>query len=330
MNPKRKRLFFNLLGLFLSGLFLYLCFRSLDKESLKSVFLLPKPWVLAAVIVCNFILMGFRTEMWRLLLKPLGKTPFFFLFDVLHVGTMANTLLPLKAGEFFRATFVSKKYNYRYTQVLTTVGLERYFSGFSLLLVFLLVTSYLNVPLWLKTSAYVLGAILIGVQLSLMVLWKKKPNLEKWEKRHPAIYRTIEFLFHVGEGSHSLRSLPSFLTLVLLGLVTWAIQGAMLKTVEYAFNVTLPWIPTLFVLVAINLAIALPSAPGNIGTFEFAAVLAYKWLQIDKPTALGVAFYFHFLQAIPMTLVGLFYYFRWGLRLKDLEEAEVKKVEAMP
>jgi len=322
MSPKQKRALVNVIGIVLSAIFLYLCFHSLDRESLKQAFLLPKPWLLAAVVVSNFLLMAVRARLWSLLLRSLKALPFWTLFDLLHVGYMANNLLPLKAGEFFRASFVSKRWNLPYTQVLTTVGLERFFPGYTLILILLMVAEFLNLPLWIRTGAYVTGGILVGVQIGLLVLWRRKPDLAKWKKRHPAIYRSIEFLTHVGEGSKALRSPISFLHLSLLAIISWGIQAGMLWTIQRAFNLSLGIMPTLFVIIAINLAVALPSAPSGIGTFEFAAVLAYNYLGIPKATAVGIGFYFHFLQAIPITLIGLFYYFRWGLRLKDIEASE--------
>ncbi|MFO1463710.1 MAG: lysylphosphatidylglycerol synthase transmembrane domain-containing protein [bacterium] len=313
-----------MLGIGLSGLFLYFCFHSMDKADLKRAFLLPKPWYLAGVVALNFVVMGLRTLIWGGLLRPLAPLPFLPLFDVMHIGAMANNLLPLKAGEFFRASFVAKKWKLRYAKVLTTVGLERFFTGFSLIILLLLVARALPVPGWVTTGAYTLAGVLIGVQLMLILLWRRKPDLGKWEKRHPAIYRTIEFFAHIGEGSQALKSFSSFSWLLCLGMLTWIVQVAMLMCIEAAFQAKVGFMATAFVLIAINFAISLPSAPGNLGTFEFSAVLAYTWLGLDKPTALGIAFYFHFLQVIPVTLVGLFYYFRWGLRLKDLEEAELK------
>jgi uncharacterized protein (TIRG00374 family) len=330
MTPQRKRQIFNVVGICLSILFLYFCFYSLDREALKQVFFLPHPWLLLTVVGLNFLLMIVRAGIWSLLLTPIKPLPFWKLFDLLHIGYMANNLLPLKAGEFFRASFVAKRWNLPYTQVLTTIGLERYFPGFTLILILLVVSSFLPIPLWIKTGAYILGAILLGVQISLIMIWKRRPNLEKWKRRHPLIYRTIEFLFHVGEGSQPLREVKSFALLSLLGLLSWGIQAVMLWTLEAAFEAHVGFLGTLFAMVAINLAVSLPSAPGNLGTFELAAVLAYTWLGLDKPTALGIGFYFHFLQMIPTTILGLVYYFRWGLRLKELEAAVDRKAEAFP
>src|SRR5436190_3146249 len=175
MSPKQKRALVNLIGIVLSVLFLYLCFHSLDREALKQAFLLPKPWLLALVLALNLLLMTVRTRLWSLLLRTLKTLPFWTLFDLLHVGYMANNLLPLKAGEFFRASFVSKKWSLPYTQVLTTVGLERFFPGYTLILILLVVAEFLNLPLWIRTGAYVTGGILVGVQVGLLILWKKKP-----------------------------------------------------------------------------------------------------------------------------------------------------------
>lgn len=322
MQSKTKRRIANWAGILLSASFLYFCFRSLDGADLKKVFFLPHPWWLLAVVALNFVLMGQRALLWGTLLKPLGRLPFWGLFDVLHIGYMANNLLPLKVGEFFRASFVAKKWSLPYARVLTTVGLERLFPGFTLILLLFLTTLELKIPSWILTGAYVLGAVLLGVLAMLVLVWVRKPDLAKWEKRHPAIYRTVEFFHHIGEASQPLRSPTSFLWMTFLALVGWAIQVGMLHLVEMAFGVEVSWVGSLFVLVAINFAISLPSAPGNLGTFELAAVLAYTWLGLDKATALGIGFYFHFLQVIPVTLVGLFYYFRWGLRLKDMERAE--------
>ncbi|HKY62456.1 MAG TPA: lysylphosphatidylglycerol synthase transmembrane domain-containing protein [bacterium] len=330
MQPKTKRRIANYVGILLSASFLYFCFRSLDAAALKRAFFLPHPVWLIGVVALNFVLMGQRALLWSALLKPLGSLPFWNLFDVLHIGYMANNLLPLKVGEFFRASFIAKKWNLPYARVLTTVGLERFFPGFTLIILLFLAASELKIPGWIMTGAYVLGGVLLGVLGMLIFVWLRKPDLSKWEKRHRILFRVIEFFDHIGEASQPLKSPTSFLWMTFLALAGWAMQVVMLRWVEAAFAVEISWLGSLFVLVAINFAISLPSAPGNLGTFELATVLAYTWLGLDKATALGIAFYFHFLQVIPVTLVGLFYYFRWGLRLKDMERTDDEAGDCHP
>jgi hypothetical protein len=321
MSPKQKRYLYNTGGILLSVLFIYFCVHSLKNEDLSRVFSVPRPWYLLAVVALNGVLMALRTYLWMLLLSPIKALPFGTLFDILHVGYMANNLLPLKAGEFFRSSFVAKKWQLPYARVLTTVGLERFFAGLSLLLIFFAITFWLELPLWLKSGAYSLMGVLMAVQVWLWILWVRKPDLQKWKERHPLIYHFIKVMDHIEKGSSVLKNPRAFFVLLLLGLLGWCCQAYMLRLIESAYQITLPWPATLFVLVAINLAISLPSAPSNLGTFEFAAILAYSFVGIDKATGLGIALFFHFLQVIPVTLIGLFYYWRWGIRFKDIERA---------
>lgn len=314
----------------LSVLFLYFAFHSLGNTPWQKIFALTHPSYLIWAVVLNFVAMAIRAYLWQVLLSPVKRLPYSTLFDILHVGYMANNLLPLKAGEFYRASFVAKKWKLPYTQVLTTVGLERYFAGLSLLGCFFAVAYQLEIPDWLKTSVYILGASLLSAQVILWILWAKQPNLTHWQKSHPIFYRIIKTLYDIGEGSTLLKSLRSFLFLTVLAAVTWGVQIILLRFIESAYGLSLPWSASVFVVVAINLAIALPSAPGNLGTFELAAILAYAFLGISRADGLGIGIFFHFLQVIPTTLAGLFFYWRWGLRFKEIEQnAEARLEEAI-
>ena len=330
MTARQKRHLYNFGGIFLSLLFIYFCYRLLEKDKIGQIFSVKHVWFLVPVVFLNFAVMALRTQIWRSMLNYLIRLPYATLFDVLNMGYMANNLLPLKAGDFFRASFVARRWKLSYTPVLTTVGLERYFSGISLLILFFVLAAFLQIPWWIKTGVYVTAAVLAGIQIMFLIIWMKKPNLENWEKRHPVLYRTVQFFAHLGEGSEPLKSGKAYITLTLYSLIAWIGQGIMLRLIEVAYGVHIDWPSTVFVIVAINLAIALPSAPGNLGTFELGAILAYTFVGVDRVTALGIGIFFHFLQVLPVTLLGLFYYFRWGLRFRDMErEAEDRLEEAI-
>jgi len=59
------------------------------------------------------------------------------------------------------------------------------------------------------------------------------------------------------------------------------------------------------VLVAVNLALAVPFAPpGNLGTLELGATLALVEFGVPKERALAFALCYHFLQVIPVGIIG--------------------------
>ncbi|MCE9626153.1 MAG: flippase-like domain-containing protein [Deltaproteobacteria bacterium] len=311
-------------GLLLSGIFLYLCFRSLKWEDVERALSAPRPWLLIVAILGNFVVLGFKTLVWKILLDPQAKISFVYLFEVQHVGCMANVLLPLKAGEFLKASLISKKCGISYARVFTSVAVERYLAGFSLVLLAALLAIFFPLPAWIKTGAATLSAILLAIQIGLFFLWKRQPNLKKWENRRPWIHRAFKILSQIGEGSQAIRSGRSFFLLTLLSMLVWLAEVVMLKLVEAAFGLELSWIAPILVLIAINLTIALPSAPGNLGSFEFAAVLAYTSLGVAKPLALGIALSFHLIQILPVTVIGLFFFFLWGFRMQEFKNLKAE------
>jgi len=71
-------------------------------------------------------------------------------------------------------------------------------------------------------------------------------------------------------------------------------------------------------LVAINLAMMLPAAPGYIGVFDYAAMATLLFYGFDKSIAFSGAVILHVIFVIPVSLVGLFFFMREWLPRKGL------------
>jgi uncharacterized membrane protein YbhN (UPF0104 family) len=70
-------------------------------------------------------------------------------------------------------------------------------------------------------------------------------------------------------------------------------------------HVEIPLAGSLFVLLTLNLAIAAPSTPAQVGAFELGTVAALRLLHVPEEHALAVAVLYHLTQVIPVTLLGL-------------------------
>ncbi len=332
MSSKVKKRIYQSLGLVLSVFFLWICYQKIHGQENKQAFFLFPKYIsfLFLAALTHIAVMSIRTLIWQYLLTPVKKIPFRKLFSIMYIGYFANHVLPLKAGEFFRASFPSKKWQLPYTQVLTTVALERYFEGTSLLIVFFSLTFFLEIPIWMKSIAYVFMAIILGVFILLKILWKREPKFEKWKQTHPWLYRLVQQLFHIQESSSRLKSFSSFFILIALGLLAWNGQAILLKCIEGSYGISLSWPQTLFVIICINFAAALPSAPGNIGTLQAATIFAYGSSLIalkQANLAFGIGVFYFLVQAVPIFIIGIINYYRWDLSLEEIEEGvEVKGI----
>lgn len=71
-----------------------------------------------------------------------------------------------------------------------------------------------------------------------------------------------------------------------------------------AFNLQLTFWAGLVVLLAIQVGNIPPSAPGKVGIFEYATILALSAFAVDKTQALSYALLLHLVAYLPKIIIG--------------------------
>jgi uncharacterized membrane protein YbhN (UPF0104 family) len=114
------------------------------------------------------------------------------------------------------------------------------------------------------------------------------------------------FLVNVRHGLTSARDPRALGQSLGASLVAWALEVPVIALSMKAVGLRLPLAATFLVLLAVNLALAFPFAPpGNMGTLEIGATLALVEFRVAKAQALAFALCYHFLQVIPIGILGL-------------------------
>ncbi len=113
------------------------------------------------------------------------------------------------------------------------------------------------------------------------------------------------WLARVVAGMHVLRS-PRRLAAASAALVgVWLIDLAVIDLVFYAIGVDVPLGAGLIVLFGLNLAVALPSTPAQLGALEVGALAGCKLLGIADAPALAFALIYHAIMVVPTLAAGL-------------------------
>ena len=157
------------IGFIISGLAIGLFIYKFDIGKVQRSLLVVRWWslVLAGTIFfASYMVRGLR---WKLLLEPLARLPFGQVRNVLMTGFMLNCLLPARAGEIARPLILWRVAGTSRRAGLATVGVERVFDGLCLVGLLALVGTLFQVPPTVRTSGYVVSA-LMGLAL-LVVLW---------------------------------------------------------------------------------------------------------------------------------------------------------------
>jgi hypothetical protein len=103
----------------------------------------------------------------------------------------------------------------------------------------------------------------------------------------------------------------------------WLCIAASLWIGLLAFGIREPgFIGAMFVQAVIGFAVAIPSSPGFFGPFEAGAMVALGAYGVDSVRIVSFATGYHVLTFIPVTVLGIWYLYRLGIRWSEVEHSE--------
>lgn len=251
--------------------------------SVHAIWLIP-------VVMINFMVIATKAIRWQCLVKPLRHISLFKIIGILIISFMANNLLPARLGDALRVHMLHRKTDLGHATSTGGLIADRILEGISFLVLTALLFSFGKVPPWMHYGMIVTVSAVMIAYLAVAVYSRSKI-------RHG-------WLSRLQEGIAPLHNRKVFAVGAGTSLVSWVLQLAMIHCTQVAFGIHLPLWSTLLVLVAVNLAIIVPSTPANIGTFELACMLAYTFLGVDENVGLLIGATYHLAQVLPVTVIG--------------------------
>ncbi len=292
---------------------------------LKSVNLF---WFSIAAVLLVFSV-AIRAERWQLLLEPIEKIRFHPLFAATMVGYFGNAVLPFRLGELLRAYTISVRKNVDTSAAFGTVLLERILDMLGLvgtILVFGWFYPFETGARNIMLSVVVLTLVGFGVVLALgRAQSHLLERIEKWaffEK--PWAHRILTILNSLVDGLTSIRATKHVGQIVIHTIFLWAIYFAMTYVISLAAGISLTWIQVGVVLISTSLAIAIPAAPGAVGTYHAAAVYVLTELFfVGKAESQAYAVLLHAVGFVPLIIIGSIYFLRSSVHLRDISEHHI-------
>src|SRR6185436_6032532 len=118
-------------------------------------------------------------------------------------------------------------------------------------------------------------------------------------------------------GLDGIRTPSHAVPLVAWTILVWLAPAFAAWTVLMALDLHLSLAAPWAVLAFVGLGVSIPSAPGYVGVFHAAAVIAVGLFGVPRPAAVGYALLFHASQIVPITLVGWLYLLRENMSLGE-------------
>ena len=295
-----------LLGLAVGAVALGLALRDVDPAGVAAAFARAGVGTIALGAIVHVAVMVVYALRWRLLLGrpdlPLDRT-----VGVVGLGYLANYTLPGRPGELVRAGLMRGLAGVPLALGLASLLLEKVLDGVTILGSALVYSLIGELPPLLRGSVLV-GAGTFALAGALLALVGVVPA-----GRLPLPHWARERLAEVGGPVRGLASPRALAPLVLLGAVIWlgivAQQGMLCLAVGLAPEPR-AW---LLLYAALGLASVVPGAPGYVGTYQLAAVLALGAFGVEREPAFAVATLYQVSRLVGSLVVGAWAASREGL-----------------
>jgi uncharacterized protein (TIRG00374 family) len=273
------------------------------------------PWVGAAVLfdILVYFLQGWR---WSLLLRPVANIPYARSIRAIYVGLFANEILPLRTGEVIRCYLQGRWSNLPFTVTLSSALIERVFDGLWLCVCLLVTTYFVELPeLYLGLGRVLAAVVVLGGALLAAAMFAKQGTHDAF-KRHKWLDKLtvlLDDLYIMGHSPYLLLSAAASLPYLLL-------QVLPIYALAQGYGIDIGLGQAFALMVILRLVSVVPQAPGNLGTFQAAAVFGLVLFGVDSSLAKRFSFVMWAVITLPLLIAGFIALAITGLRLGDIRK----------
>ncbi len=279
-------------------------------------------WWLALSLIPYFLALAFKITRWQLLFKPSPKIALNRLWATLMISYLFNTVLPARLGEVVRGYALSRSEKISPIRVFSTILLEKILDIMMMVVFLLALLPFINISNDLRQAAFLTGGVVLVTFLFCVLMAAFRQQSEQiinfLLKFLPAVLRIKIFLL-VGEILDVLSLLLNFklsLNLWAQTLMLWLIVAVNYMFIAFALNIPLSFEVALVLMIALNLGMAVPSAPGYIGVFEaLVKVALIPFFPGQESMLISLGLLLHIISYLPVIVLGAYYSSKEGLSL---------------
>jgi glycosyltransferase 2 family protein len=269
-------------------------------------------WMALAVVfdVLSYVCQGAR---WAILLQRQGRISVLQTTRAVYAGLFVNELLPLRVGEALRAWLVARCLKVSVARVFPSVLVERFLDAVWLVAAVALTVLFVPLPTYLKEAEAVLSGVVLaagGIFVYLVLRHRGKPG-ERPGKLRRTLYELSGGVAEIGRSRWLYVSAALSVLMLILQVLSFG-------TAIWGYRLPLSIWHGAAVLLILRLGTAVPSAPSNVGTYQFFTIVGLTLFEVDRTTAAGFSVVAFLVLTMPLWAIGGLVFARTGLTLRSV------------
>ena len=336
MSKIHKNKWFHLfIGLAVTILCLWYSVKDVNWTEVRNSFTAARYNTIPLYLIALILFFWLKAVRWSWLLRPVKPLTARQVINPLMVGFMGNNVLPAHLGEIFRIVLLGKQQNVPPAAVFSSVAIERILDLFAVLvLVGAGLLCVQEIPESMQTAFQGIGtvAIIAVIILSAGLIWLKQAlrltvvMIERLPISTAKKQKLNELVNHMAAGTSALREGKLLLGLIINSLLQWSCNCVMIYISLRSFGIHVPFSATLILLGSLVFAVTIPSTPGFFGLIQAAFVGTLELFSISEGSAFAASIYYHLLQYVAVTAVGLICLARSGFSFSQIRQESEQEI----
>jgi uncharacterized protein (TIRG00374 family) len=294
------------LGVLLSAVFVWLALRDVDFAQAGRALRNASYWPIVPALVALAVGNAVRALRWQALFERDRRPPLPAITRAMLIGLLFNSILPARAGEAARVLALWREARVSRVESLATAIAERVYDVLVLLVLLFVAVPFLPSVSWLGKAAIVAGILAAGLAATVVVLLRFRERPVAW-----ALRRVVGEERARGQAESLVRGLSSFrhpataLRAFVLTTASWLLFALSSYLLLLGFDFPGAGFGAgLLTTIATALALVIPAAPGGVGQFETAAIVALSAFGVERSQALSFGIVLHAVNLVPYLVSG--------------------------
>jgi uncharacterized protein (TIRG00374 family) len=266
-------------------------------------------WLVPALAL-TYLTLAIRAVRWRLLFQNPKSITTWEAAKTLNIGLMFNAVLPSRAGEVPRTFALGHSTGLSKLEIAGTIVVERLLDLLSVAVIGVLIWPWLPREPWLDTLGAICGVIVAGIfvggGMAFLLRRSVVPLAARILRRVPFVpaARAEPFVASLVRGLRVVRDPRRLVVALALSALVWVATALSIVALYPAFGLSTTSLSPWLILVAMSLAMTVPSTAGGLGVYEAAVQSSLVATGVATSTALSFAFALHAVNLIPIVLTG--------------------------
>lgn len=300
-------------------------------EKLRDEFAGAEYGWLPAMLLSIVLFYWIKAWRWSLLLKTVKPCGTWQVTPAMMIGFAFNNILPAHLGDFVRMFTFARNEKVGLGGVIATVALERVLDVLAILVLLAAGLALVDMPdQALRQRAWLFcGVAAAGVVCALIYLFWTRPFVNLVEgilarmKFLPSgLSKKVADLMESGAaGLASLKNPRLIVGLIFSSLAQWLLNALLVYLALISFGLDVSFLVSFIVMGVVAFAVTIPSTPGYFGVIQLAFKMSAGMFVGPESAVYAASVFYHLVQWIPVTLVGLYFWRRSGLSMEAVDEA---------